>query len=117
MPSAVNRSTTCAGGKTGASCGETWAAAAEPMRRVSTEQWQAQRRQRPRRDGENFGGKVSFLNLSSHHSITSSARMEVEAMFFYGRRGQSVFTTARSARRRASTGAARHPRYPGRSKG
>src|SRR5262249_51251381 len=52
---------------------------------------------------------------SPHHSITSSARMEVEAMFFYGRRGQrqSVFTTARSARRRASTGAARHPDTPG----
>src|SRR5215467_5210171 len=31
--------------------------------------------------------------------------------------GTECFTIARSARRRASTGAARHPRYPGRSKG
>ena len=34
--------------------------------------------------------EVSLLNLPSHHSITSSARMEIEAMFDYGRRGQSV---------------------------
>ena len=61
-------------------------------------------------------GKFHF-EPPSHHLITSSARMEVEAMLFYGRRGQSIFTTAHSARRRASTGAARHPRYPGRSKG
>src|SRR6516162_3871805 len=43
-------------------------------------------------DGENIGGEVSFLNLplASHHSITSSARIEIEAMFVYGRRGQSA---------------------------
>ena len=36
--------------------------------------------------------EVSFLNLplASHHSITASARMEIEAMFVYGRRGQSA---------------------------
>src|SRR6516165_53897 len=36
--------------------------------------------------------EVSFLNLplASHHSITSSARIEIEAMFVYGRRGQSA---------------------------
>src|SRR6516165_12755987 len=48
-------------------------------------------RQRPRRDARiSYGGEVSLLNLPSHHSITSSARMEIEAMFDYGRRGQSV---------------------------
>src|SRR5215469_10803959 len=31
-----------------------------------------------------------ILNLPSHHSITSSARMEIEDMFVYGRRGQSA---------------------------
>src|SRR6516162_4050950 len=43
-------------------------------------------------DGKNIGGEVSFLNLplASHHSITSSARIEIEAMFVYGRRGQSA---------------------------
>src|SRR5262245_51994910 len=30
-------------------------------------------RQRLQQDAENFGGEVSFLNLPSHHSITSSA--------------------------------------------
>ena len=36
------------------------------------------------------GGQVTTLPLPSRHSITSSARMEIEAMFLYGRRGQSV---------------------------
>src|SRR6516162_4761937 len=38
-------------------------------------------------DGENIGGEVSFLNLplASHHSFTSSSRIEIEAMFVYGR--------------------------------
>src|SRR6516164_457955 len=49
-------------------------------------------RQRPRPDAEIVCGEVSFLNLplASHHSITSSARMEIEAMFVYGRRKQSA---------------------------
>ena len=55
------------------------------------------------RDGQQRGSargqmeKISARNfilnlpLASHHSITSSARMEVEAMFFYGRRGLKCF--------------------------
>ena len=54
------------------------------------------------------------------HSIISSARMEVEAMFVLRRPGQSDFTIARSARRRALTRrvvSSRQDRCPGRSKG
>src|SRR5215510_14179757 len=52
------------------------------------------------------------------HSITSLTRMEVEAMFVLRRPGQSDFTIARSARRRALTRglvSSRQDRCPGRS--
>jgi len=55
-----------------------------------------------------------------NYSIASSARMEVEAMLVLRRPGQSNFTIARSARRRALTRGVvspTHDRCPGHSKG
>jgi hypothetical protein len=50
--------------------------------------------------------------LAPLHLITSSARMEVEVeAMYYGGRGQCDFTIARSARRRALTGAVVSPRH------
>jgi hypothetical protein len=79
--------------------------------------------------GGGFGGLGGSMGNPFHsfdhvvrscRPIMSSARMEVEAMFVLRRLGQSDFTIAHSARRRALTRgvvSSRQDRYPGRSKG